>query len=398
MQTKSRWVLILLSLCMFLSGCSLSLKLVDPGNTTVGFESSVEGSDLSLAGPGKPIPSAAQSVMEHMSLSQKVGQLVLVDIDDTAVSSEAEALFKEYQVSGILLSKQNLVDEAQISSLIHQGNELAAAPHLMLRLPLLWCLAEEGGAIQSLPLAMGRLDSAQNIGYQDYSASRQYGERIGGMFQQVGINTFLGPVFDVAGRNALLANLAFSTDVVRVAYHASEEMLGLRHAGVISIAKYFPGSGDATTSVYSPYATVDKNYAQLLGNELLPFVAAIDRSVEAVLVSHVLYPQIDPDSPASLSPTIVEGLLRGELGYKGIVICDDVHVEAIEAEMTPAEAAVRAIQSGCDMVMVKSGVEEQVRVLEALLQACVEGRISPERLNDALSKVITLKQNYFMND
>jgi len=398
MQTKNKWLLIVLSLCMLLSGCSLSLKLVDPGNATVGFGTAFENADSDVLVPSKPIPSAAQAVMEHMSLRQKVGQLVLVGLESTQQTRDMEMLIKDYQVSGIVLAGHNLAEEAQIATLVHQGNELANASQLALRMPLLWCLAEEGGTRQSLPAAMGRLESAQTIGFQDYIMALQYGERIGAMFQRVGINTLLGPVFDVSGRNTAIGNRAFASDAARVAYYATEAMQGLHNAGIISVAKHFPGSGDASASVYGSFDVVDKNYAQLLGNELLPFVAAFDRNADAVLVSHVLLSQIDPDNPASLSPMVIGDLLRGELGYAGIVISDDVNVDALTSAIAPEQAAVLAIQAGCDMVVVCNSVQTQSSVLDALYQACMDGSISPERLEDAVGKVIALKQSYFLSE
>lgn len=395
-NVRLRKMICLLVSLLILSGCSLSLKIVEGEHQRPIWSPHSDEAEPSLEAE-RPIPDAAMAIVDHLELRQKVGQLVIASFDGTEKPADLQLLLEEYQVSGLLLFPRNIVSTEQLQQLIQYGKSLATSSQLVLRLPPFWCLAEEGGTLQRIPNTLDRLESTAAIGTLSDEIARRYGERIGIAFNQLGLNANLGPVFDIGGTNEQVASRSFGTNAAAVAVKASEVSKGLRAQGVIPIAKHFPGTGDVTHSVYGDFDRLSKDYSQLLSHELLPFTTAIDRGLEMMLVSHTVVAELDPAKPASLSPVVINDLLREALGYQGIVICDDLNASLLTAHYDPGEAAVEAILAGCDMVLVCHSREDQLRVLEAIYAACEDGTIPIERLNSIVARIVALKQKYLMN-
>ena len=169
---------------------------------------------------------------------------------------------------------------------------------------------------------------------------------------------------------------------------------GLGQGGVIPVVKHFPGHGDTSTDSHVDLPVVDKTAEQLKEFELIPFQAAIDGGTPCVMVAHILMTQIDPDLPASLSPEVVTGLLRQELGFDGVVCTDDLTMGAISNTYGMGEAAVMAVEAGCDLLLVCHEADNLTAARDALLSAVDAGRISMGRLDESVYRILSLKQEY----
>ena len=186
---------------------------------------------------------------------------------------------------------------------------------------------------------------------------------------------------------------------------ANETALGMLAGGVIPVAKHFPGHGDTETDSHLGLPVVDKTREELLDFELRPFRQAIDTtcvfgayggdtSIPAIMVGHILLSQVDPDKPATLSSEVVTGLLREELGFDGVVVTDDLTMGAITQNYGLGEAAVLAVEAGCDLLLVCHEAGSVEEVYAALLDAVDTGRISVDRLDQSVRRILTLKQSY----
>src|SRR5438093_93621 len=182
---------------------------------------------------------------------------------------------------------------------------------------------------------------------------------------------------------------------------------GLHDAGIIAAAKHFPGHGDTSIDTHRGLARVDGDRQALARRELVPFRAAVDCGVDIVMTSHIMFPTLDPEHPATLSPVILGDLLRGTMGFKGVILTDSFNMQAIRRAYDPLDAVVQTVQAGADMVLLaeerygdESGdyVERQVRLVAGLVRAVRQGRLPASRVDDAVARILALNARYGLAD
>jgi beta-N-acetylhexosaminidase len=206
----------------------------------------------------------------------------------------------------------------------------------------------------------------------------------------------LAPVLDVVDnpRNSVIGDRSYGADPGVVSQLGAAYISGLQNNGVLAVAKHFPGHGSTTEDSHLTLPILRHDRQRLDSFELLPFRAAIDAKVAAIMTAHVGYPAFEGAlvPPASLSTTLVSGILRGDLGFDGLVITDDLgQMRAITDSYEPGEAAVQAIAAGSDMLLVVGPFERQARMVEAVVAAVGED-IAPERLDASVLRVLKTKQ------
>jgi beta-N-acetylhexosaminidase len=187
---------------------------------------------------------------------------------------------------------------------------------------------------------------------------------------------------------------AFSTDPAAVAAYATAVVSAYKRAGIVSAAEHFPGLGAATQPVENGPASVGLSLPQLRKRDLVPFAAAIGAGVPAIVVSNASYATDDFVTPATLSRAISTDLLRGEMRFRGVSIADDLSEPAITTNMSVADAAVQAVVAGSDMVYISGPARGQEAAYQALLAAAKAGKITRARLDEAVTRVLTLKREY----
>jgi beta-N-acetylhexosaminidase len=171
-------------------------------------------------------------------------------------------------------------------------------------------------------------------------------------------------------------------------------MHGLSDGGVIAAVKHFPGHGSTTQDSHLTLPTVPKTDAALRRTELPPFVAAVEQNAAMVMTAHVRYPAWDAAVPATLSPRIIQGLLRDELRYDGVVITDDLAMRAVSDRFPAGEAAVRSVEAGCDLLLLSGPAAAQHATLDALRAAIESGRLSESRIDESVTRILRLKHRY----
>lgn len=283
---------------------------------------------------------------------------------------------------------ENIRDAEQLRAL---GTELrAACPEA------LFAIDEEGGEVTRLhylngspypgAAVLGRIDDA------DYTS--RIGEQVGRDILSAGFNLALGPVADVNSNphNPVIGTRSFASDPARAGKHVAAWILGLQRTGAIACAKHFPGHGDTLEDSHLALPTVDVPLQTLEQRELPPFRAAIEAGVGAIMTSHILLPQIDPTVPATLSRRILQGLLRDELEFDGVIVSDALDMQGASHEIGIPEAAVRALIAGCDLLCLgtSTGAELLQEIEDAILLALDSGRLREDRLVDAARRVRAL--------
>lgn len=336
--------------------------------------------------------------LEQMSLREKVGQLFNVrpealDLVDgrtqTTLSREMTEGFSRYPCGGITLFAANIKDPNQIIA-------FTRALHGLGNYPLL-CVDEEGGRVARIArnsqFNVVKYDSMAAVGATG-DARNAYiaGDNIGSYLAIYGFDVDLAPVSDVNTNpdNVVIGDRAFGSSPQLVADMASQFLAGLQHNFVEGCLKHFPGHGDTKADTHYGYAESLKTWDQLKDCEMVPFRKGIESGAQMVMTAHISLPNVTgEDIPATVSPLILQDILRGELGFKGVIITDSMGMGAITQQFSPEEAAITAIEAGCDVVLDPA---DYTRAFEAVVAAVESGRLSMAQIDERAGRVLALKK------
>jgi beta-N-acetylhexosaminidase len=363
---------------------------------------------LALAQQATPVgtPAAATPVASP-ELERKIGQMLLAGVLGTTVIDDARQMIENLHVGNIILMGRNIDSPDQVLALTQELQSLAIEENGIGRLI---ATDQEGGLVQRLNYVSGfTLMPAESFVGETESPDliRRYGQMVGEELLAVGVNWNMAPVLDVNTNpdNPVIGSLGRSygatPELVETAGVAFIE--GLHDAGVAATGKHFPGHGSTTEDSHHslPYVTEDR--ATLEAIDLVPFQAAIDHGVDAIMPAHVVYDALDPSGlPATVSEPIQTGLLRGELGFDGVIVTDDLGMAGITELFDPGEAAVRAVLAGADMLTCVrmpdfpgSCSPEMIETIrDGLIEAVNSGRISEERIDESVERITALKERY----
>ena len=337
-----------------------------------------------------------------MTLEQKIGQMLLFgwsgDTPEASriVKAHAAALINDFLVGGVILMGRNIGPPTQTRATIAEMQALAEAKGLP---PLFVTVDQEGGRVQRLgPPEYPKRPSAREIGAGGApgtarAAARALGEELRGL----GFNGDFAPVLDVNNnpRNPVIGDRSYSDDPAVVAMLGSAAVRGFQEdAGIWACGKHFPGHGDTETDSHHALPRIPHDRARLEAVELVPFRAAIGAGLAAVMTSHIIFPALDPHLPATLSPAILTGLLREELGFKGLIVTDDLEMKGVADGWGAPEATVLAVLAGADILLCCHTWKTQAAIRDALLQAVETGRLPLARVEKSVARIAAAKARW----
>ncbi len=340
--------------------------------------------------------------MAEMTLEEKAAQLFFVTPEAltgveavTAAGELTREAFDAYPVGGIIYFSGNIESAEQFTDMAAAIQEISRE---RLGVPLFLGTDEEGGrvtrfyesGIGEIPCVGPMLE----IGMQgNTQKAYEAGKVLAGYLSEYGINLDFAPVADIFSNpeNTVIGDRSFGTDAATVAAMVPEMVKGMQEGGVKAVLKHFPGHGDTAEDSHEGFASSNKTMEELRSCELIPFQAGIDAGAEFVMMGHISLPEVLEDSlPASLSKEIVTGLLREEMHFSGVIITDAMNMGAITRYYEPGEAAVLALEAGVDMIL----MPEDFRVAyEAVLEAVGSGRLSEERIDASVERILSAKQS-----
>lgn len=373
------------------------------------------------AAPLTPTPTAeptaepaskVETLLSSMSLEEKVGQLFIIrpeslsteltpqqahDTTEYGVTEWTEDMalqLEKYPAGGVAIFGKNISSPEQLKNFV-------AAMQQASSLPLFMGVDEEGGSVSRLAnspafrteegYVLPQFKSMAEIGASgDTGAARTVGFTIGCYLAEYGFNLDFAPVADTNTNpdNVVIGDRAFGSDPELVSQMVAAELDGLHSAEVLGCIKHFPGHGDTVGDTHDGYVSIQKTWDELLSAELIPFINNLDNT-DMVMVAHISLPNVTGDGlPASLSGELISGKLRGELGYDGVVITDSLAMGAIAQEYTSADCAVMALDAGVDILLMP---EDYAAAFEGVVQAVEEGRLSMERIDESVARVLELK-------
>ncbi len=331
-----------------------------------------------------------------MSLKDRVSQLFMLGFNGKKMEEGLKELLEELKPGGIIIFSRNVDSGEQLRELISEANELSIR---LTGTPLLISIDQEGGLVARIRKGFAVFPGNMALG-ATYSLKKAYsvGKAIGEQLRWFGINVNLAPVLDIIldKTNPSIGVRSFGDDPIYVSKMGRAMIAGLRKSGVIAVAKHFPGIGAASIDPHVDLPVLDIPLDVLWEREFLPFIEAIDEGVEAIMPSHVVVPGIDPEMPATLSRKVIEGTLRGELGFRGAVLSDDLLMGAVSKSYSLAEACLLAIKAGEDMALICRDFEEQMAAIDFVIKAVKRGDLSKERIAESLLRIMNLKKRTSM--
>ena len=318
-----------------------------------------------------------------------VGQLLSVGFEGTTVPTELRARIAASEVGGVMLFRPNIADPVQLAALV--GSLRGASPA---HAPLVVSIDQEGGLVQRLRAPATVWPPMLSVGSAgDHARTTAVGRALGEELAALGIGWNFAPVLDVHTNpeNPVIGDRAFATTPGEVATHAIAFWRGLRGAGVLGCGKHFPGHGDTHTDSHLSLPVVSHDLQRLRAVELAPFQAAVRAGFEAMMTAHVLYPALDPRLPATLSRRISTELLREELGFRGVLVSDDLGMQAVAARYPIEDLAVAAIEAGVDHLLIREPLVRQVAAYEAIVRAAERRPEIRARVEESASRVAAFK-------
>jgi beta-N-acetylhexosaminidase len=312
-----------------------------------------------------------------------ISQLISIGIPADGNLDTVRAL----QPGGVVYFARNAGTPAEMRRLSRHLNE-------MLEIPALISVDQEGGRVQRLTDGFSRIPSARELGKQGAQAVTLSAMNVAAELRGAGINTNFAPVCDIPTHtgDTVIADRALSTEPIRASLLAAEYIRGAQPS-VLTCAKHFPGHGAVGVDSHTGLPIFEGSREDLEPH-LAPFRAAIAAGVGSMMVAHISIPCIDESGdPASLSEKVVTGLLREELGFRGLIFTDDMEMHALDQSKI-GENAVRAIAAGCDNLLICHSAEKAFEAKAAIEKALEEGRLSEARVNDAIERVAWAKRRF----
>ncbi|MBO9130764.1 beta-N-acetylhexosaminidase [Bacillus sp. 165] len=335
-------------------------------------------------------------IVNSMTLDEKIGQMFIAGFHGPVMNKEITDLIQNEHLGGVILYSQNIQSSTQLLSLVNNLKKTNINT-----LPLFISTDEEGGRVSRLPAGKTAFPPSFTIGKHNNKAlAYRVGNAIGKEMGAYGFNLNFAPDFDIYTNpnNTVIGNRSFGTTPDIVSSLGTAAMKGLQDSHVIPTIKHFPGHGDTAVDSHIGLPIVRKTKQQLYKTELKPFQAAIKNGADMVMVAHIQYPYIDSAKPASLSKTLITGLLRDELGFDGVVITDDLEMGAISSHFGIETAVVDAVQAGVDLLLFAHTYETEKKAIHAIKQAVQNGKISEERIDESVRRIVHLKLKYNLTD
>ena len=324
----------------------------------------------------------------NLELRRQVGQLLVMGFDGTVISQRLRVMLDKFQPGGIILFQRNLEDVEQAHALLSDAQKSRTTPMFL-------CVDMEGGTVDRLRDVIAPIPSVAEVAASgSKKLFRKHGALIGEELRAVGFNTDFAPVLDLRlePSKAVLGSRTVSPKPKQTIAYANEFLRGLRECDILACGKHFPGLGEASLDTHAELPSIDKPWKRLWKEDLVPY-RELRRELPFVMVAHGAYPQVTDDSrPASLSKKWMSGVLRKKIGYRGLIITDDLDMGGVLAVASIEDAAVETLLAGSDMFLICQKEESVRRAFEAVVKRAERDRKFAKLVAEKHKRVLAAKK------
>jgi beta-N-acetylhexosaminidase len=374
------------------TGPKPSASCTNPSDHSIVTGSS-QGGDSSVNGTGSD--DGIGDLVGGMSIEQKIGQRFISKIEGTALTEQTKTLILEQNIGGIILYPWNVSDFRQVRELIDAVQALSreGSPPIGLFI----CADQEGGRVNAFklreisllpaPFFWGRNRDPEYVSSAAYILCSE--------MRALGCNMNFAPVLDLYGTpdSTIIGDRSMGEDPELVARLGAAYIAGSKKAGIIPVAKHFPGHGGSTVDSHRDLPLIWLSKEELSERDLVPFKAAIDSGLEAVMTAHVLFPLIDPDYPVTLSSRMLRTILRGELGFEGVVVSDGMSMGALSNHYQTTETLRLMFRAGVDLILVHHRYDPG-ELIQQVLELYRMGEITDREIDEGVERILRLKRTY----
>ena len=317
--------------------------------------------------------------------------MIVSGFEGTTLNTRTEELIVQQGIGGLILFERNYENPDQLRQLINDLQSLTADnPEVP---PLFISVDQEGGRVARLGAPFTQFPPMSCLGQADSNElAYRFGLGMGRELKAVGVNMDYAPVLDVHSNpaNPIIGHRALDSDADKVARLGAELIRGFYGAGVIPVGKHFPGHGDTSQDSHLTLPRVERTRESLEQIELTPFSHVIEKGLEVLMTAHVVYPSWDADRPATFSPTIMNDVLRNSLHFEGVIMSDDLEMQAIDNKMEAIPEL--GVQAGVDIYLICHDLEKVNTLQDAMIRDIESGKIPRTAIDQSLARIFKVKQ------
>ena len=333
-----------------------------------------------------PPPDPIELTLQSMTLEEKIGQMVLIGVYGTELNDDIIYSLNQFHFGGVIFYDRNLESVAQTKKF---ANDIEAAANQ--KVPMFFAIDMEGGRVARGKNFLEVAPSQESIGLSGHPENAKYWAKHNAtILKSIGVNLNFAPVADVGSRDTR----SFGDDAQLVTEFVEAAAQGYEEENFLYTLKHFPGIGKSKIDPHQEVSAVEDSKEILYAEDLPPFMKIIrwhDNSKFMIMIGHLKYPALDPVNSASLSPAVMTGLLRNELGFTGVVITDDLEMGAIKNHTDLPSLGVKMILAGGDIALVCHNYESQQIVYNSILEAVKRGEISEVRIDESVRRILKMK-------
>lgn len=328
-----------------------------------------------------------------MGMNSIIGQHMFIGVSGHSLTHDEKKFIVENNIGGVVLFGRNCADPQQVRELCA---EIQSLRHQMAdKAPLFIGVDNEGGRVARLKAPFTVWPPAKMLGDLDApTASFHFANRMGKEMKAVGINLDFAPCVDVFTNpeNKVIGDRSISSDPEMVAKHASALTRGFIKADILTCAKHFPGHGNTLLDSHFDLPVEKSTLEQLENRELIPFKKTFKARVDMVMTAHIMFPEVDPEWPVTLSEKFIKGIIRNEFRYRGLVITDDLGMKALASHYGSDEIPVRALKAGAELLLYCNEPDIPPIALESILGALAQGSLSAADLEQSHQRILEVKK------
>lgn len=336
--------------------------------------------------------------MKDLSLEEKIGQMLIIRMYGNKVTDTLKNMIEKYKIGGVILYSKNYNTYSEMISII---NEIKKINRMANNVPIFISIDQEGGRVNRMPSEFKNLKSAKTLADKNnIDIIKEAGHITAKMLEESGFNLNFAPVLDIQrfDDNHAIGNRCYGKNEEEVIKNGIEIMKQMQEGGVIPVIKHFPGHGATQRDSHFLLPKIDKSMKNLEKEDILPFDYAIREGADAIMVGHLMLPDVDTENPASLSNIIIQKYLRDKYKFNGLIMTDDLKMRAIKYIYGYKEATMRAIKAGNDIIMIGSSYSTIKSIIKKIKKQIKDNKINIKDINKSIDRIISIKEKYKIND